>query len=149
MPDIGIVTEPHIEMWNNFLNKSDVSIDEDVERLYDYVRYIHTMSPQDKAIDLGNAIMIIDSIQGAMTERATTIEVRRISGECIGRVLAHIIYNREIHNLNFINGCEDVNTVKSVIVDGAVQICAEAGADTEAEGVGINFVGFMADKILD
>ena len=149
MPNVGMITQPHIDMWNNFLNESEVSIDGDVERLYDYVRYIHTMSPQDKAIDLGNTIIIIDSIQGAMTDLATTGEANRISGECNDRVTAHILYNREIHNLEFINGCEDINVMRPLMIDGAVEICANAGADTQALDIGIKFVEFMADKILD
>ena len=149
MPNVGIVTESHLDMWNDFLNESDVSIDGDVERLYDYVRYIHTMSPRDKGIDLGNTIIIIDSLQGAITDLNTSGEANRISGECNDRVTAHILYNKEIHNLDFINGCDDIYTMRDVLINGAVRICAEAEADTQALDIGIKFVDFMSEKILN
>ena len=149
MVNVGIVNDSHIEMWNKFLSESEVTIDGDVERLYDYVRYIHTMSPQDKGIDLGNTIIIIDSLQGAMTDLGTFKETERISGECNDRVTAHILYNKEIHNLDFINGCEDSNTLISTMINGAVKVCAEAGSDTQALNIGIKFVEFMGAEILD
>lgn len=150
MPNVGVVSEQHIEYWDEMLNVHPL-IDNDIEKLRDYIRFIHQeLSPEEKGADLGISMFIADEIQGAVAGIGEAVEVNRISAEVNNRMFAHLLYNREMHQLEFVDDEVKENpTPKLIEMAQSVMDKFEITDELTFTEIGIKGIEFMADEILD
>ena len=150
MPNVGVVSEQHIEHWDEMLNVHPL-IDNDIEKLRGYIRFIHQeLSPEEKGADLGIAMFIADGIQGATAGIGEAVEVNRISAEVNNRMFAHLLYNREMHQLEFVDDEVKENpTPKLIEMAQSVMDKFEITDELTFTEIGIKGIEFMADEILD
>ena len=150
MPNVLLVTEAHIQQWNDLLNDSPL-INDDLSMLEEYVRFIHLfLDPQEKGADLGKAMFVADSIQGANADLGVYSEVTRISAEVNNRMFAHLIYNKQLHKLEFVDPEVEKNPTPKLIEMAQYVLSRKTITDeTSFTDIGIEGITFFADKILD
>lgn len=148
---VGNITKENTDYWFAVLQESEVAINADTDELYRYASHIHELDADDKAIDLGICVIIIDSIIGASADAEVLDEVNVILNECIDRCVAHALYNKQLFGMKFDEKFEESNTLKQEIVQACKAICEKALNDSEnvkGKEIGIEFVSFLANKVL-
>ena len=156
MANVGLIVEEHIEIWNQMLASSPL-INNNVDSLHKYVNYIdRDLEAKERGADLGIVIQIVDVIQGVKVDAVIFDHVdhlNRISAECNNRMLAHLLYNKEMHKLTFIDSDVASNPIPA-LVDMAVAVMSKFDLDKDDEEgiyikIGIEGIGYMARSILD
>ena len=149
MANVLFVTEAHIQQWNDLLNTNPLI--DDISRLEEYVKFIHfSLDPQEKGADLGRAMFIAAAIQGANADLGVFSEVERISAEVNNRMFAHLIYNKQLHQLGFVDPEVEKNPTPKLVEMAQDVLSRKTIADeTTFTDIGIEGITFFADKILD
>ena len=156
MVNVGFVTNDHVEYFQTMLQESEVSVNGTQEGLSNYMSFIHSLEPKAKGVDLGICVIIIDGLHGArfLDEEgfANLDDVRTIFTEAVERCLAHTLYNKQIHSFDFINGNDDIEILRPNLIQACIDICKialETGREVKALEVGIKYIEFLGEQILD
>ena len=150
MANAGYISEAHIRQWDKMLSENPL-IDNDMERLKGYIKHIHNnLTREQKGADLGVSIFIADAIQGASVGLGETAEANRISAEVNNRMFAHLLYNKEIHQLDFIDSNVAQNpTPKLIEMSQTVMASPKVKSNTAFTEIGIKGIQYIASEILD
>ena len=153
MANLGLIVEDHIKIWDQMLASSPL-INNNVDSLHKYVSYLdRNLKAKERGADLGLLIQIVDGIQGAKVDAGVFDHANRISAECNNRMLAHLLYNKEVHELNFIDNDVASNAIPA-LVDMAVEVMTKFDLDKDDEEeiyikIGIEGITYIAQNILD
>ena len=148
---VGNITKENTDYWFAILQESEIAINADSNELYRYASHIQNLAADDKAIDVGVCVIIIDSIIGANADAEVIDDVNVILNECLDRCVAHSLYNKQLLGMNFSKKYEDSNALKQSIVQASQSICEKAlNEDKNIQGkdIGIEFVTFLANEVL-
>lgn len=137
---------PMIENIDELISKGP-QIDNDQSKLVEYIHYIHgDLDRNEKGADLGLAIYAASCLQGMCADVINFTAINNISTEANNRMYAHVLYLKNIHSLNFMQGVSDDN-VNGILVDMACEIVSKNELDFSI--LGIEGVKYIADNILD
>ena len=148
---VGYITKENTDYWLAMLQESEVAINANTDELYRYASHIHELEADDKAIDVGICVIIIDSIIGASADAEVTDDVNVILNECLDRCVAHTLYNKQLLGMNFNEEYQDSNALKQSIIKASQTICEKAlneGKNVQGKEIGIEFVTFLANEVL-
>ena len=148
---VGNITKENTDYWFAMLQESEVAINADTDELYRYASHIHELDADDKAIDVGICVIIIDSIIGAGADSEVIDEVNVILNECLDRCVAHTLYNKQLLGMNFSEEFSDSNALKQGIIQASKSICEKAvndGKNVQGKEIGLEFVTFLANEVL-
>ena len=147
---VFLIQDSHIQQWDSMLSENPL-INNRMENLENYVRFIHEkMTREEKEADLGMSMFIADAVNGSGTDANVYADAKRISAEVNNRMMAHLIYNKEIHQLDFIDPDVAANPTAAV-VDMAHDVVAsiEMTENTSFTEIGIQGIKYIAANILD
>ncbi|MDB2639018.1 hypothetical protein N9Y91_08480, partial [Alphaproteobacteria bacterium] len=112
---VFLIQDSHIQQWDSMLSENPL-INNRMENLENYVRFIHEkMTREEKGADLGMSMFIADAVNGSGTDANVYADAKRISAEVNNRMMAHLIYNKEIHQLDFIDPDVAANPAAAVV----------------------------------
>ena len=145
-----LIQDSHIQQWDSMLSENPL-INNRMENLENYVRFIHEkMTGEEKGADLGMSMFIADAIQDSSADANVYDHVNRISAEVNNRMFSHLLYNKEIHQLDFIDPAVASNPTPALI-DMAQHVLAsiETTENTSFTEIGIQGIKYIAANILD
>ena len=144
-----ILSEPELSGLQELLNVKPFLIRNDINRVLEYVSQIDSYANEEKGEDLGRCVLIISQIQGRQADPTIFQEINDLSAEANNRAIAHVLYLRHVHGLDFINGNEDLQVLQSNLVNGAVGILHGTSEELTFLDAGVKMVEYIAANILD
>ena len=151
MADVGVIRESQIRQWSELLSSAPV-IGNSVLNLSHYVRYIdEDLTSEQRRVDLGISLFITDAINGASVVTGKDKEdVHRILSEVKDRMYAHLLYNKEIHNLAYIDASVAKDPMPALInMAKSVLTTVDIEKDIPFAAIGIKGIRHIATKILN
>lgn len=143
------ITEPELSTLQKLLNAKPFLINNDINRVVEYVNQIDSYANEEKGEDLGRCVVIMSQIQGRQVDPTIFQDINDLSAEANNRAIAHVLYLRHVHGLDFINGNEDLQVLQSNLIDGAVEILQGTSEELSVLDAGIKMVEYIAANILD
>ena len=143
------ITEPELSTLQKLLNAKPFLINNDINRVVEYVNQIDRYANEEKGEDLGRCVVIMSQIQGRQVDPTIFQDINDLSAEANNRAIAHVLYLRHVHGLDFINGNEDLQVLQSNLIDGAVEILQGTSEELSILDAGIKMVEYIAANILD
>lgn len=143
------ISEAEVSQWSSLLSVKPYDVGDDIQRIYEYTKNIAGYSNQEKGEDLGRCVLIMGELQGRQTGLGLYESVNIISAEANSRAIAHVLYLRAVHNLDFINGNGDGGVLTSNLIDAAVAIREQYADNPEVLDLGIKMVEYISRQILD
>jgi hypothetical protein len=145
-----LIQVSHIQHWDSMLSINPL-INNRMENLENYARFIHEkMTSEERFSDLGVTMFIADAVNGSGTDANVYADAKRISAEVNNRMMAHLIYSKEIHQLDFVDPDVAANPTAAV-VDMAHDVLAsiEMTENTPFTEIGIQGIKYISANILD
>lgn len=143
------ITDQDVSQWKSLLSVKPFVIGDDVNRMYEYVNVIARYSNMEKGEDLGICTLIMAELQGRQADLRLSVDVEEISAEANNRAIAHVLYLRAFHKLEFINGNDDGGILTSNLIDAAVNIRSQFQTAPELVDLGVKMVEYIAQRVLD
>ena len=118
--------------------------------LVKYIHHIHNdLDRYEKGINFGLAIYVASCVQGMRVDAENLTTINKISAEANNRMYAHVLYLKQNHSLNFMQGVSDDN-INEILVDMACEIVIKNKHDKlDFSILGIEGVKYISDNILD